>query len=611
MFNGRLYTQGWLIALLALLVAFLTLRAPEDASRTQQPAPFQGSATTNKALEFQEAAPLRVPGTVGAQAAEKWITDQFSLIQGLDLPDVAVQRTVIRREGQDIPLANVSLTVPARAQNTVPRRILVVAPRDAPRQVTGGGSSTAILAELARLAAQQRYRHPITFLSVDGDTMGSAGLRWYLSRERSTRFAGVIILDAPGEGHDEVPVLDPVTGRQRTDPNTGRLQTRPASDAQTIYLWSTGTGKQALDMRRMAERAVAVSGFAPSPMPSLRRQLLDLSFTEARGAQRAAIDEGIPAVTLSARTESPLPVGVPPISTTRVRAAGVSALALMGLLDDRERANSPDGALAYAGRDLRPVVARIALLVLILPLLIVAIDAAVRVRRSRVRLGVGLRAMAWRTVPILVVLLVGWLVTLWGVLDAPLVGRPLPPSDLPFDGRAVLTLLLVLLAGLAVTIPVRSRLGRLTLSSTAEIAACALWLSAASLIAWWHMPYALVLILPVAHCIVAATMVPRVWQMVMLTAGAVVVPLIVLGGIAATIDRGPFYAVWYVVQTTLSGARGMVGPILAAMVVAAVGALLTLIAVRIRAETSGEGGRRGGLRSLVHAPQATTDPAHE
>lgn len=581
MLNGRLYSQGWFIATLALLVAFLTLRPPDTVSDATPPVQFAGSPTIDLARQFQEAAPLRVPGTVGAAAGEKWITDQFTAIAADDRL-VTVQHATVRRRGEDVPIANVVLTVPARAQARVQRRIVVVAPRDAPRQVSGGTSSTAILVALARFAVQQRYHHPIVFVSVDADTYGNAGFRWYLSRETPSRIAGLIVLDAPGEGLDAVPVIDPASGRQERDPNTRRPLTRPAPDATTMYLWSGGSGRQALDMRALAERAVASAGFSASPLPSLRRQLLGLAFTETRGDQRPAIDLGIPAITLSARRESPLPVGVPAISLTRVRAAGIATLALIGLLDNRERARVPDRALVYAGRILRPSVSRLALLFLALPIFILALDAASRVRRSRVRLAAGLRGIGMRLLPGATILLLGWLLTLWGVLRAPDVGRPAAATELAFDGQAALALLLVFLTAVAVSMVVRPRVERIVATNLGDGAAALIVVSIVILVAWWHMPYALVLILPPVHAMVAAALAPRLWQVVLAAMVGILVPLALVLRIAGMLERNPLYALWYLTQTTLSGARGLLGPVIAVVVVVAMATLAAITVDRIR-----------------------------
>lgn len=552
MLNGRLYLHSWVIATVALLVAFLTLQPVEEPIDAEQVGGFNGSVTRQAALDFRQAAPLRLSGTVGARDGADWVTRQFQSLPEGDRR-VAIQNAVVRGPRGEVPIVNVMFTVAAAAPTKSQRNILIVAPRDAPRQVSGGTSGTAILVELARMSIQGRYHHPLIFLSVDGDSLGNAGLRWYLASVDTRRIAGVIVLDAPAEG-------------------TGNA----------IHIWSGGRGRQALQLRDLAARAVTRAGFEADPPLSLRQQLVRHAVTETRGAQRAAIDAGVPAVTLAARPESPLTPDVPEPNLDRVRGAGNAAFNLMALLDARERANAPDGAFAYAGRILRPAVARLALLFLALPLFVMALDAAARVRRARVRVSAGLRAVAWRSVPLLVALLLGRILTAAGVLRAPDIGRAPVPVELPFDGQGVLALLFIVLSALAVAMLVRPRVAATGATPQAEAAAALLVLSVAVLLAWWLLPFALVLILPAVHAAVAAIIAPRVWQLILLGLVALLTPIAVLIHVGDATGRGVLYAIWYLVETMVSGARGLVGPLLFAVVVVALGSLLGLITFRVR-----------------------------
>lgn len=566
MLNGRLYLHAWFIATVALLVAFLTLQPVEEATEGEQAAVFNATETAQLAAQFQQSAPLRVPGTVGAAAGEQWVTQQFQSLPESD-KRVALQKAVVRRGDEAAtPITNVIFTVPAKAATKSQRNILVVAPRDAPRQVSGGASGTAMLVELARLSIRASYHHPIIFLSVDGDTLGNAGLRWYLASVDTKRIAGVIVLDAPGEG-----------------------------EGTMLHLWSSGHSRQALDMRRLAAQAVSQAGFTPQPQPTLRQQLIHQAVTQTFGAQRAAIDRGVPAVTLSARSESTLPTGVPPINIDYLKGAGNAALNLVTILDAKERANAPDAALAYAGRILRPSVARLALLFLALPLFVLALDAAARIRRARVRVSAGLRAVLWRTVPVFVGLGLARLLVGFGVLRAPDVGRPPPALEVPFDGQAVLAVLLVVLSGAAVWMVVRPRVAATGANPPAEAAGALLVLSVVVLVAWLLVPFALVLILPAAHAALAAIVAPRTWQLVLLAIAALMAPLAVLVHIGNVIDRGAAFAGWYLLQTTASGARGIVGPVIAVVAIVSIGSLVALVVFRIRKGLVTSGDLRQGL----------------
>ena len=553
MLNSRLYLQAWLVAFVALIVAFLTLQPPVEPLPTDEPVTFNASEAAKGSAALAAAAPLRVSGTPGGEVAAAWVEDQFRNLPGGERL-VATQTMSARVDAQAIGLRNVFFTLPADAITRSPRNILIVAPRDAPRGVTAGTSNTAILVELARTLSQRtNRRHTMIFLSTDGSSLGNAGLRWYLSQAERSLVAGAIVLDAQGDG--------------------------PAGE---LHIWSRGAGRQALALRGLAEQAIAQAGFRADPLPPLREQLLRLAVPETRGDQRAAIDKAIPAVTLAGRDEGMLSPGLPEADRDRMDAIGTAALALTALLDDRERANVPDASLAYAGKTLRPSVGRVALLLLALPLLVMALDAAARVRRARVRLSSGLRAVGWRFVPPLLVLLVAHALAMTGLLRGPDVGRPPAPRDLPFGRIEALTVVGLVLLSVVSWWFVKPRVARTGAQPPEEAAGALVWLALITLLAWWLAPFALVLILPAAHAALAATVVEHRWQVAALGAVALAVPAAVVVTTAADIDRNPLYAVWYLSETSASGARGMLGPILAVLVGVCVVALGTLVTFRAR-----------------------------
>lgn len=281
-----------------------------------------------------------------------------------------------------------------------------------------------------------------------------------------------------------------------------------------------------------------------------------------------------------------------PASTERLDLMGTAALNLMGRLDDRERARTPDASFAYAGRILRPSVARLALLLLALPLFVMALDAVARIRRARVRVSTGLRAVGWKCVPALAALFVAHLLSLAGVLDPPVLGRPPLPAEMPFTVGDGLAVALIVLTAAAVAIAVRGRIHAAGANPPAEAAAALMWLSVIVLFAWWRSPYSLVLILPAAHAALAATVVPRRWQLVALAAVALVAPAAVVASISRAIDQSIWFTLWYIAQTSLSGARGFLGPILVALVSVCVISLSTLVLFRARKGLVGRGWRR-------------------
>ena len=577
MLNRRLYLQAWLVAIVALLVAFLTLEPPLEDVEPDGVATFTANDAVKSAVDLGTLAPRRAAGTPDAKTAADWVAARFA-----ELPDtnqgarVATQNFTARRNGAQVPLTNVLFTQRAEGEPKSARNILIVGPRDTPPGVAGGASSTAILIEVARTTAKIKYRHTLVFLSVDGTSVGNAGMRWYLNSVERSRIAGVIVLDAPAQG-------------------TGR----------TLSLWSAGAGRQALALRQLAERSVKSAGFVPSPLPALRTQLVRLAVPETRGDQRAAIDAGVPAVTIAGRDEGVLGADGTEPDRQRYDAAGTATLDLINRLDAIERANAPDAALAYAGKILRPAVGRLALLLLALPLLVMALDAAARVRRARVRLSVGLRAVAWRFAPPLVILLVAHMLTRWGVLRGPTLGRPPLPEELAFGTRALLVIALLGIVSFVLWMWVRPRVNATGVNPPAEAAGALVWLGAVTVLAWWLSPFALVLILPAAHAALAATVAPRRWQVVALAALAIAAPIAVVVTIASDIDRNPLFAVWYLCETAVSGARGLVGPILAVLVGVCVWSLSTLVAFRAR---NGLVRRGTGMRLARTPAVAPSDP---
>lgn len=564
MLNGRLYLQAWLVAVVGLLVAFLTLQPPTEDTTPAVVTTFNATEALTAARAFGAAVPVREPGTPEAGRAADWVAERMRSLAGtVRTPGgasaadrVATLSSVARINRQNVVCQDVFLTLPADAEpasSRSTRNILVVAPRDTPRGVTGGTTGTGILLELAQTAFKYRYRHPLIFLSTDCDTVGSGGMRWYLQEVEPTRIAGMVVLGPLGEGGD------------------GK-----------INIWMEGATRQTLGLRQLAERAIRGAGATPSGIPSMSHQLLRFAVPQAHGEQRAGIDRGVPAVTLSSLEERELPPGLSAPDRDRMDQAGEAALGLLNLLDARERANAPDASLAYAGKTLRPSVARLALLLLCLPLVVMALDAAARIRRARVRVSAGLRAVAWRFVTPLAALFTGYVLARVGMLRLPDIGRPPSPAEVELDGQAYLAIALVALISIGLWIWIRPRVVRAGANPPAEAAGALVWLAGIALVAWVIAPFSLVLILPAAHAALAATVVPRRWQVGALAAVALAGPLAVIWMTADVIDRNPGFAVWYLVQTAVSGGRGWAGPVLAVLVGVCVVSLATLVVFRAR-----------------------------
>jgi len=572
MLNARLYRISWLIAGAALIVALLTLRPPSgSAPDPVLPPTFDGRSALTLAGELAVRAPERTPGSEDDVLAASWVERKLAALPGAH-GRVGRQDFVVRTGGQDHRLRNVYMAMPAAAGSAYGSAVLVVAPRDTPAGVAGGTSGTAIMLELARQSASTTLQHPLIFVSTDGSTLGNAGIRWFLHRFSQTPIAAAIVLDAPAEA-------------------TGR----------TVDIWSFGRSRgRSLAMVGAAERAIQRAGGRPDGHEGLITQLLRMGMPQTFGDQGPLVAAGVPAVTLAARPDEPLRTTAPP-TAARMTMVGTASAGLLGSLDAVDRLAGPTTAIQFTGKVLWPSAARVLLLFLALPLLVCAADVLRRLSRARVPLVPGLRAVGWRAAPGLAALIAAQLLVVIGALPDAAVGAPPLPGAVPFGGVAGLSLTLVVIAALAAWKLADTRRARLGPTPSSEAVASVVALSLLILALWWFHPYTLALVLPLAHAGLLATAAQRRWHLGVLGAIAVApfVALIVLLG--SQLDRGPVFTTWYLLETSVSGARSLPGAIAAILIATCVWSLVRFVVFRARK----------GLVKGREAPRATPAKAEE
>ena len=366
----------------------------------------------------------------------------------------------------------------------------MIAPRDTPAGVRAGTSATAVMLRLANASATTRHTRPHLFVSTDGSTIGNAGVRWFLERFSAFPITAAIVLDAPGEANGD-----------------------------RVDVWTAGrTDRQALGLRAHRRRAPSS---APAGGPTARRrsprQLMRLAVPQTFGDQGATIADGIPAVTLSARGESPLRPGREP-TEERMALVANAANNLLGALDGATTVPAADGTLAFAGKFLRPTVARLALLLLALPVLVATLDIVARRRRQGVPLGDGLRAVGVRAIPIGVAVFVAHLLALGGLLPGAAAGAPPLPSEARFGALAGLAIAISAGAGALAWAASRRRARRIGAPAAAESAAALAVISALLIALWILSPFALALAVPAAHAALLAPDANRPWHLPALAA---------------------------------------------------------------------------------------------
>jgi hypothetical protein len=573
MLNARLYRTSWLVAGVALVVALLTLQRPATAPPPSAPPAFDGVAAFRLWSELATLSP-RPPGSPADLRSARLVRDLLAQVPGARTARggsrVQVQEFSARADGATYRLRNVYLALPASGEGALERGVLVVAPRDTPPGVSGGASSSAVMIELARLAGTMAHHRPLLFVSSDGSTLGNAGIRWFLSRFSDVPLAAAVVLDAPGEAR-----------------------------GSRIDLWEMGRdGRQASGLAHFAADAVERVGGRPVLQEEIARQVMGMAVPQTFGEQGPIVASGLPAVTLSARRESPLPERPPFVAARqrptpdRLTLVGNAAQGLLGSMDAADTLPAPDRSLVLAGRVLRPTIARIALLLLALPLLVAAADALARVGRGRVSLVPGLRSLWWRGVPLATALVAAWLLVQAGVLPGTAAGTTPLPDAVPFDAVSAAGGLGAVAAGVLVWLLLARRLSRADVTPPAQATAALVALAALVVVVWLWSPFALAVALPAAHAALVATVVPRRWQVALLAVVAVIPAIVLAVSVGGVLDRNPLYAIWYLLETSASGARGLGGPVAAVAVAVAVWALGAMVVFRARKGLVPAGGAR-------------------
>ncbi len=554
MLNTHLYRTAWLVAGVALVVALLTLQTPDRGGEPLLPSAIDGQGTLELASQLRSIAPERDAGSAPDLQAARFVRDQLAQVPGAAAPGrqkrrVQVQDFQALRDGEPVQLRNVYLVVPGAPDGRVPGGILVVAPRDTPSGVRGGESSTAILVQLARQSATTRHQRPHLFVSTDGSTLGNAGLRWFLKRFSAFPLSAVVAIDAPGE-----------------------------ADGDRISIWTAGRAdRQALGLGEIAGRSVERVGGRPDGAPGLTGQLLRLGVPQTFGEQGAAIAAGLPAVTLSGRSESSLR-DVRPATAERLELAANAAGDLLGALDATPAIPAADGSLRFAGKLLRPTIARFALLLVMLPVLVLALDIVARQRRARVPLRDGLQAVGLRAVPIAVAVAAAHLLSLGGLLPGTAAGEPPLAADTRFGALAGLAIALAGGAGFLAWRATRRPARRIRTSRAAEGSAALGALAVLLVILWVVSPYSLVLAVPVAHAGLLAMGARRPWHLPALAALALLPLLALVLHVAGILNSNALFAVWYLIATTVNGSRGSLGVIIAVLVTACIWSICALVA---------------------------------
>ena len=359
-----------------LLIAAFSVQRTDRlalAAPTTPTTQFDGSSALALAQELSRLYPDRAPGSSGALGASRWLIDRMRLYSYV--PQVDAFEETIPGRGRTL-LRNVSFaTGPADAD-----AIVVMAHRDDSGLGAGANdnaSGTAALIELARAygrpagapAQASGPNHQLIFLSTDGGVFGGLGARRFVERYPDpSRIVAVVNLDSiAGRGPPRVEIA----GDEPRSPAASLVATAAA---------------------RIAEQ----TGSGPGRTSALG-QLTDLGFPFSFYEQAPLVGRGVPAITLTtAGNRPPASFGDTPgrldANRKQLTDIGSAAQDLIGSIDEF---GLVDGGRSYVYLGQRLVhgwAIELALVAMLVPFAVAAVDLFARCRRRRIPVLPALRA---------------------------------------------------------------------------------------------------------------------------------------------------------------------------------------------------------------------------
>jgi hypothetical protein len=370
--NSRLYRGTWLLVGLPLLVAAFSVERPAPLPAPTAPATqFDGPSAVSLARELSLLYPDRSPGSAGSLGATRWLEDKMKLYSYT--PQVDTFEATIPGEGRR-RLRNVSFsTGPTNAG-----AIVVMAHRDDSGLGAGANdnaSGTAALIELARTYGRplgappgsSGPKHQLIFLSTDGGAFGGLGAERFVEHYPDPRrVVALVSLDSiAGNGKPRIEIA----GDQPRSPAAGLVETAAA---------------------RIGEQ----TGSGPGRTSGLG-QLTDLGFPFSFYEQSPFVGRGVPAITLTAAGDRPpASFGDAPARLNRTRLAeiGRAAQGLVGSIDEFGLAGGSRSYVYLGQRLVRGWAIELALVAMLLPFVVTAVDLFARCRRRHIPVVPALRA---------------------------------------------------------------------------------------------------------------------------------------------------------------------------------------------------------------------------
>jgi hypothetical protein len=532
----RIYRAAFIPALLALVLVMFSLesRPPPLSQGLAADVLFDARRATTDMRDIARSAPDRKPGSIGNQRTAARVAEELAAL--------GFRTEIDRFRAEGTSLVNVV----ARRGGGSASQVLVIAGRDADSvpDASTSAADTAALLELARVIQGKVAEKTLVLASVDGSTLGDAGVRRLVERlEPGPRTDAALVLSNMGAKREEGPLL---------------------------VAWSNDDKRGGLGLQRTALASLRQElGSVPGD-PGATEQLSRLAFPLGLGGQAPLLARGIDAIRLSGSGELP-PTGAETpedVDVGRFGDLGRGALrTLFALEEGGAPEHGPSSYVTFSGQVLPGWALSLLALCLILPALVASIDAFARVRRRREPVMPYWRWLGAGMLAFLAALGVGEFLVLVGQAPDPPPGPPMP-GDAAVDGAALASLCAVamtLTLGLVLArVPV---LRRANWPPPAEAAgagcAVALAMSVATLVVWMLNPYTALLLVPAMHLWLLAGLTAVRWRAALAMVLGGLLPIAIVGLLYLNrLDLDPVEGAWYLFQLFTGGQVGVLAALM-------------------------------------------------
>jgi hypothetical protein len=406
-----LYRVLAVAALLPPLFALLTLRQPAIPQHPLPPLEFDGRAAANAAAAFtaaehQNGQRCCAPGTGGELAGADWVARKLRVIDKGPAQVPFAARVPSRPE--PVAMSNVIAYRPGRS----PQIVAVIAHRDG--STGGDAAGTGLLIQLARTFVDMPRDRGLALISTDGGLTGAQGAAafggtWPLR----SRIVAAIVLDRVAA---------------------------PSGTTLRILVRSDTTRGTSPTLYSTARDGVDSFYGTPAREPGFYDQVSGYAIPYTPREQGPLIARGVPALTLTAGDAGDH-VPLRSLDAAQLGRVGVAAANIVAELNSAvtvETGGEP--ALFLSGKVLRGWLAQATVALLLVPFVVSVLDVVARLRRRRIPLGPGMRALAWRSAAWFTVLAALW-------IEALVPGGLMPKFDTaPLPGETGATTAGILLA---------------------------------------------------------------------------------------------------------------------------------------------------------------------